>query len=100
METCWRDTKSTEKKDLALVGIWIDRVAQGWLGLVFCSHIHLIRRAHPSSCKLEILRPPNSIGLQTLPHATWQYPPFASALPLQKKPRRNPQAGISIAMAR
>jgi hypothetical protein len=97
---------ATERKALALAGIWIDRAAHGQLGSVFCSHIHLIRRAHPSSFKLEILRPPNSIGLQTLPHATWQCPPFASTLPLQKKLRRNlstafhPHVGISIAMAR
>jgi hypothetical protein len=58
---------ATEKKDLALAGIWIDRAAQGWLGSIFCSHIHLIQRVHPSSCKLGIPRPPNSIGLQTLP---------------------------------
>jgi hypothetical protein len=92
-------------EEKVLSGTGMGRPNHWRLGYVFSNHSHLILRTHPSSLRLEILRPPSSRSLHTLPHATWQWPPFASLQQLQYKPSRNlstsfdPQACISTTIA-
>uniref|UniRef100_A0A0A8ZRY4 Uncharacterized protein n=1 Tax=Arundo donax TaxID=35708 RepID=A0A0A8ZRY4_ARUDO len=97
---------ATLKKALTAGCTWIWKTAQGLSGLVFCSHNHRIRRAHPSCCRWEMPRPPSSGGRVTLGQANRQCPPFASLLPLQRKAllilsiALRAQGGRSIAIAK
>ena len=54
---------------------------------VFCSHSHLMRSAYPKISKLMMPNPPSSGGRHTLGQESVQHPPFAEALPFQRKER-------------
>jgi hypothetical protein len=52
-------------------------------------HTHRTRSATPTLVRLEIPRPPSSLGRHTLIHDTLHLPPPASSEPVQMKARRS-----------
>ena len=71
---------ATEKKAWTQLwtGMW--NICQGRLGSVFFNHSHLMRRAQLRFWRLEIHRPPSSLGRHTLGHATRQWPTLVTML--------------------
>jgi hypothetical protein len=56
-------------------------------GLVRRSHIQRRRSANPSILRSGMLRPPTSLGAQTIGQAILQRPPETSSLPAHRKAR-------------
>jgi len=55
-------------------GTYIDSADQGRCGSFFCNQSHLARNAQPRFLRLEMPKPPSSVGEQAVSHATRQCP--------------------------
>ena len=81
------ETMVIGKKSLTEAWTCIGKEGHDMSGWVLANQSHCIVKAHAKDLRSWIPCPPSSLRWQTLRHVIKQCPPFASFLPLQKKPQ-------------